>query len=119
MSFESVYRSRQGAREIEKIAKFIGSLVIKNEYEARRGETTDSLANYYSYYGAYTNTDDFTDYSLEDRTRYADLVWIWWSAQKGLGYNVTKDLLETLTKSTQKALKSMIMMKRIYTISNS
>ena len=33
MSFESVYRSRQGAREIEKIAKFIGSLVIKNEYE--------------------------------------------------------------------------------------
>lgn len=105
MSFESVYRSRQGAREIEKIAKFIGSLVIKNEYEARRGETTDSLANYYSYYGAYTNTDDFTDYSLEERTRYADLVWIWWNAQKGLGYNVTKDLLETLTKSTQKALK--------------
>ncbi len=108
MSFESVYRSRQGAREIEKIAKFIGSLVIKNEYEARQGETTDSLANYYSYYGAYTNTDNFTDYSLEERTKYADLVWTWWNLQKGLGYNVSKELLQTLTKSNQRALQQQL-----------
>ena len=105
MSFESVYRSKHGAREIEKVANFIGSLVIKNEYEARKAETTDSLANYYTYYGAYTNTDDFSDYSLEDRKNYADLVWTWWSSQKGLGYNVTRSLLETVTKSTYKALQ--------------
>ena len=48
MSFENVYRSETGAAEIEKISNFIGSLVIKNKYEANRSETSESLANYYS-----------------------------------------------------------------------
>lgn len=104
MSFESVYRSKQGAKEIEKVADFIGSLVIKNEYEARRSETTDSLSNYYTYYGAYTNTDDFSDYSMENKRSYSDYVWTWWSSQKGLGYNVTKNLIETLNKTPAKSL---------------
>ena len=46
MSFEAVYRSRQGAREITKIADFIGPLVRKNEYEAQRYETSESLSSY-------------------------------------------------------------------------
>ena len=65
MSFENVYRSETGAAEIEKIADFIGSLVIKNKYEANRKETSESIANYYAYYGAYTKTDHFSDYDKD------------------------------------------------------
>lgn len=74
MSFESVYRSREGTREIQKIADFIGKLVIKNQYEAEAYETTESVSEYYKYYGAYTKHDNFDDYTLEDRNKYHSIV---------------------------------------------
>ena len=104
MSFESVYRSKQGAKEIEKIADFIGSLVIKNEYEARRGETTESLSLYYEYHGAYTRTDDFPDYDLTFRLDSIDLVLEYIKNLKpNYGYN--GDILKTLAKSRVKELQ--------------
>ena len=45
MSFESVYRSKQGAIEINKITDFLMGLVIKNKYEADTAETSESLSN--------------------------------------------------------------------------
>lgn len=74
MSFENVYRSREGTREITKIANFIGKLVIKNEYEAKAYETTESVSEYYKYYGAYTKHDDFNDYNLDERETYHTAV---------------------------------------------
>ena len=74
MSFENVYRSREGVREINKIADFVLGLVIKNEYEANSAETTESIGEYYKYYSAYTRTDDFSDYDKYDRRKYHDYV---------------------------------------------
>ena len=67
MSFENNYKSRQGLREINKIADFIGKLIIKNQYEANANETSESSSNYYKYQYAYTKTDNFNDYTVEDR----------------------------------------------------
>ena len=82
MSFENVYRSETGAAEIEKLSNFIGSLVIKNKYEANRSETAESIANYYAYYGAYTKTDNFSDYDYDDRVKYKDYVNVYLSSDK-------------------------------------
>ena len=49
MSFESVYRSKTGVTELNKVATMIGSLVIKNQYEAQLYETSQSLSNYIKY----------------------------------------------------------------------
>ena len=105
MSFESVYRSKQGAKEIEKIADFIGSLVIKNEYEARRGETTESLSLYYEYHGAYTRTDDFTDYDLSFRLDSIDLASEYIKNLKP-NYIINVEILKTLAKSRVKVLQA-------------
>lgn len=104
MSFESVYRSKQGAKEIEKIANFIGSLVIKNEYEARRSETTESLSEYYKYHGAYTKTDDFYDYDLEFRTKNKEYVGNYISKLRP-NYSFSHGILNTLTTSRVKSLQ--------------
>lgn len=74
MSFENVYRSREGTREITKIANFIGKLIIKNNYEAKLYETTESVSLYYKYYGAYTKHDNFEDYNLDERDEYHQYV---------------------------------------------
>ena len=76
MSFENVYRSETGAAEIEKITDFIGNLVIKNKYEANRKETSESIANYYAYYGAYTKTDHFNDYFFTLQTEQTSYKFI-------------------------------------------
>ena len=47
MSFESNYRARQGAREINKIYDFISNLVIKNNYEANAAATSESISEYF------------------------------------------------------------------------
>ena len=64
MSFESVYRSREGTREIQKIADFIGKLVIKNQYEAEAYETTESVSEYYKYYSGGEDWTNPTNYDL-------------------------------------------------------
>lgn len=106
MSFENVYRSETGAAEIEKISNFIGSLVIKNNYEAKRGETSESLSNYYGYYGAYTKTDSFTDYSRQDRIDYKDFVNTYLSSDKSKPYNYSLSTLNMLINSSFHELES-------------
>ena len=105
MSFESVYRSKQGTKEINKIANFIGSLVIKNEYEARRDETVDSLANYYDYHGAYTKTDEFANYDLEFRRTYIDYCYKY-MINLNRNYNLSLNAMQQLTNSRIKTLQS-------------
>lgn len=96
MSFESVYRARQGVGEITKIADFIGSLVIKNEYEARKAETSESLYEYIKYHGAYTGTDNFSDYSLEDRQMYKNLVYTYLNGISK-NYSFNEAILNTIS----------------------
>ena len=98
MSFESVYRSRQGAKEIEKLSSFIGSMVIKNKYEAEKFETSESLSEYIKYHGAYTKTDSFADYSLDDRKNYRDYVFEYMK-KLSKNYNFSMELVNTLTLS--------------------
>ena len=105
MSFESVYRSKQGTKEINKIANFIGSLVIKNEYEARRDETVDSLANYYDYHGAYTKTDEFANYDLDFRRKYSDYCYKY-MISLNRNYNLSLNAMQQLTNSRIKTLQS-------------
>lgn len=104
MSFEAVYRSREGAREITKIANFIGSLVIKNEYEAQRYETSESLSSYIKYHGAYTSTDAFADYDLEFRRGHKDEAM---HIMNGFIKNYHFDIatLNTITESRVKSLQ--------------
>jgi len=106
MSFENVYRSETGAAEIEKVANFIGSLVIKNKYEANRGETAESIANYYAYYGAYTKTDTLADYDIESRIKYKEYVHTLMSSDKTKPYNYSLSVLDTLTNSSISELVS-------------
>ena len=105
MSFENVYRSETGAAEIEKIADFIGSLVIKNKYEANRKETSESIANYYAYYGAYTKTDQFSDYDKDDRRKYKEYVNVYLSSDKSKPYMYNELVLNMLTESSFKDLE--------------
>lgn len=100
MSFENVYRSREGTREITKIANFIGKLVIKNEYEAKACETTESVSEYYKYYGAYTKHDNFDDYSLNDREYYHNYVLLLLTDK---GY--TQPVINNLKRKSVKFLK--------------
>ncbi|MDE7099692.1 MAG: hypothetical protein K2N99_00535, partial [Malacoplasma sp.] len=104
MSFESVYRSKQGVREIEKVAGFIGSLVIKNEYEAQRDETTESLSEYIKYHGAYTNTDSFNNYGLDERRDYKNFVWTYMN-NIFKTYSFNSSILNTLTESRIQSLQ--------------
>ena len=97
MSFESVYRSRQGVGEITKISDFIGSLVIKNQYEANKAETSESLYEYIKYHGAYTKTDNFTDYALEDRRLYKDFAYGYLKTINK-SYPFDKAILTTITE---------------------
>lgn len=106
MSFENVYRSETGAAEIEKLSNFIGSLVIKNKYEANRSETAESIANYYAYYGAYTKTDDFSDYDYDDRVKYKDYVNVYLSSDKTKPYVYNESVLAMLTNSSFKELEN-------------
>lgn len=103
MSFESVYRSKNGAIEIDKVTTMIGSLVIKNEYEAQVYETSESLSNYILYHGAYTKTDTFADYTLDDRRLYKDYVYEY---MRGLSRNYvfTMSSLNTMTESRSSVL---------------
>ena len=100
MSFESVYRSREGTREINKISNFIGQLVIKNEYEAKAAETTNSVTEYYKYSGAYTKHDNIDDYSLSDRSDYHSVVTV---SMTSRGYK--KEVIDNLRLKTNDFLK--------------
>lgn len=104
MSFESVYRSKQGTKEITKIANFIGSLVIKNEYEARRDETVDSLSNYYNYHGAYTKTDDFSNYDLDFRRDYLNHCYKY-MLSLNRNYSISTTIMNQLAASRVKTLQ--------------
>ena len=66
MSFEKIYLSRRGTEEINKITDFLMNLVIKNEYEARKFETAESITDYYKFHGAYTKTDSIEDYDIKE-----------------------------------------------------
>ena len=100
MSFESVYRSKQGAIEINKITDFLMGLVIKNKYEADAAETSESLSNYYKYYGAYTKTDSFSDYSLDDRRHYQHYALVWLQNLKTTSYSgISRSEEHTLNSS--------------------
>lgn len=107
MSFESVYRSRQGVIELTKVADFIGSLVIKNEYEARKAETSESLYEYIKYHGAYTATDSFSDYTLEDRTNYKSTVYIYIMSVIR-DYEFSEAILNTITNYRTSTLDKML-----------
>jgi hypothetical protein len=97
MSFESVYRSKNGATELTKVANMIGSLVIKNEYEAQVNETSESLSNYIEYHGAYTRTDSFADYDLDARRKYKEYVCEYMQTLKR-DYVFSIGLVNTLTE---------------------
>ena len=98
MSFESVYRTKSGTTEINKIANFIGSLVIKNNYEAEKGETSESLSEYIKYHGAYTKTDSFADYTLDDRRKYKSVVFEYFKTLPK-AKNMSMGLLNSLTEN--------------------
>lgn len=100
MSFENVYRSREGTREITKIASFIGQLIIKNEYESKANETTESITEYYKYYGAYTKHDSFDDYTLQDRLEHHNIIK---TALVGRGYS--SEMVDLLKYKTSQFLK--------------
>lgn len=103
MSFENVYRSKEGTREIEKIASFIGSLVIKNQYEADYAETSESASEYYKYLGAYTKMDSFNDYSIKDKAAYKELIVIRMTSLAGGSYD-----LETIEQVMKKSSAMLI-----------
>lgn len=106
MSFESVYRSRQGVIELTKVADFMGSLVIKNEYEARKAETSESLYEYIKYHGAYTATDSFSDYTLEDRNKYKSTVYMY-IISVIREYEFNEAILNTITNYRTSTLEKM------------
>lgn len=107
MSFESVYRSKTGAGEIEKITNFLMGLVIKNNYEANDKETSLSLGEYYKYYGAYTKTDDFSDYTLDDRKKYGDYIYKpMLAASTVKTYTFNESVLKVLTNSSIRQLEN-------------
>jgi hypothetical protein len=106
MSFEAVYRSKQGVVELTKVADFIGSLVIKNEYEARKAETSESLYEYIKYHGAYTGTDSFGDYMLEERTKYKNLVFTYMNS-KAKNYDFSMATLVEITKYRIETLEEL------------
>lgn len=110
MSFEAVYRSRQGVGEITKIVNFIGSLVIKNEYEARKAETSESLYEYIKYHGAYTGTDNFSDYSLDDRRAYSSYVYGYMNVLPK-NYPFDKSILKTITEFRINTLNDRLVKK--------
>lgn len=101
MSFENVYRSREGTREITKLANFLGKLIIKNEYEAKANETTESVTEYYKYYGAYTKQDSFDDYTLQDRQEHHDIIK---AALKTKGYS--EEVIDHLKNKSTTFLKN-------------
>ena len=110
MSFESVYRSREGTREIQKIADFIGKLVIKNRYEAEAYETTESVSEYYKYYGAYTKHDNFDDYTLDDRNKYHSIVKVDMVNNRGYSNEIV-DNLKLKTVSFLKENSKVVVVK--------
>lgn len=116
MSFESVYRSKTGVTELNKVATMIGSLVIKNQYEAQLYETSQSLSNYIKYHGAYTQTDSFADYSLDERREYNDAVHVIMSKLNGNRYVYNKGLLNTLCESRISTLEERFKAKDLMTI---
>ena len=118
MSFENVYRSREGTREINKITNFVTSLVIKNNYEANAAETSESVGNYYEYFGAYTKTDTFNDYSSDERNDYQYYVAIYLNSLN-LGYSeseiaaLPKMSMTQLTNSTSELVKNYLTALRV------
>ena len=100
MSFESNYRARQGAREINKIYDFISNLVIKNNYEANAAATSESISEYFKYNCAYSRIDDFADYLLEDRQKYEIVVYNFMNSLKNKPYTLTMSIVKSLTNST-------------------
>lgn len=101
MSFENVYRSREGTREINKIADFTGQLVIKNEYEAKLYETTESVGEYYKYYGAYVKNDSFDDYTIQDRSEHHHII-----KTALMKRNYQAEAIDLLARKTSEFLKS-------------
>ena len=100
MSFESNYRARQGAREINKIYDFISNLVIKNNYEANAAATSESISEYFKYNCASSRIDDFADYLLEDRQKYEIVVYNFMNSLKNKPYTLTMSIVKSLTNST-------------------
>ena len=67
MSFESVYNTSYGTIEVQKIASFIKSLSIKNQYDADKYETTESESNYHkNFFMPYFKLDSFYDYTVSE-----------------------------------------------------
>src|SRR5574344_1811267 len=99
-SFESVYRSEQGAAEIEKIYNFLMGLIIKNKYEANAAETSEYESENFKYYGAYTKTDSFSDYLKPDKETYMNIVYTYMSSMKNRNYNFSLNTLKTITNMT-------------------
>ena len=62
MSVESVLLSEGGSALIKKILLFYSHLVIKNNVEAEREETKESLEHFQRYEAAYYKYDDFSYY---------------------------------------------------------
>ena len=116
MSFESVYRSKTGVTELNKVASMIGSLVIKNQYEAQLYETSESLSNYIKYHGAYTKTDSFADYSLDERREYNELVHVVMNSLHGNRYDYSLAKLNTLCESRSSTLNERLKLKDLITI---
>lgn len=105
MSFESKYRSEQGATEISKVYNFIAKLIIKNNYEANAEATSESTSEYFKYFGAYSKTDSFSDYLTSDRRTYEKSIYTYMSSLKERPYTTTMGLIKTLSESRATSLQ--------------
>lgn len=65
MAIENVILSREGYSEINKLSKFISTLVIKNEAEAQEYETDFSYNNYSKYEASYSDTKSIYAYNYD------------------------------------------------------
>lgn len=105
MSFESKYRSENGADEFNKISNFLSGLIIKNNYEANAAATSESIAEYFKYYGAYSKIDSFSDYLTADREQYENNVYYYMNAIKDKPYAFTMATIKSLSASNIKHLQ--------------
>ena len=60
---ESVFLSREGYAEINKICKYLSSLIVKNEAEANEYETEYSYTNYTKYQASYLDSKSIYTYT--------------------------------------------------------
>lgn len=65
MAIENLILSREGYSEIDKLTKFISTLIVKNEAEAQEYETDFSYTNYSKYEASYSDSKTIYAYNYD------------------------------------------------------